>query len=129
MAITLNGVTVTSIKLNSTEIEKEELNGTVVYDTGGYSSKTTSPYIQDMTDSSTYKYRVKNLDSNSATIYADYNVSPPTTNRGTIASGTYTTTINTGIPSALGGYMTIYARAQASGKAISDIVSLYIERN
>ena len=49
-----------------------------------------------------------------------FNSNQPTTNRGDIASGANTITINTGLTVPV----TVYAYAQASGKDPSDVVSL-----
>lgn len=84
--------------------------------------KTVNPTINTPFYTTSWRYTVKNNDALTATIYADYNVNPPTTNRGSIASGANTATINTGLT--VGGF-TIYARAQASGKDPSDVVSYY----
>lgn len=71
-------------------------------------------------------YRVWNNDASSANIYSDVTTSPPTTSRGLIASGTQTASISTGFLKALSGGV-IYARAQASGKTMSAITSMYLE--
>lgn len=56
-------------------------------------------------------------------MYSSYDgTNPPTNSIGTVASGANSVTVNTG--SAFGGF-TIYARAQASGKDMSVVTSLY----
>lgn len=85
--------------------------------------KTANPTINTPFFAVTWKYTVKNNDALAATIYADYNTNPPTTSRGSVASGANSVTINTGLT--LGGF-TIYAQAQAAGKDISDVVSFYV---
>ncbi len=85
---------------------------------------TQSPTINDPyynVKTSTYCYTVTNNDGSTATIYADFN-SNPTTNRGDIASGSATAVIDTGV-----GFtpFTIYAKAQASGEDVSNVVSYY----
>jgi len=86
---------------------------------------TSAPLIEDVS-TTTIRYRVKNLDGVTATIYADHNLADPTTNRGSIAPDAYTTTVNTFISIILGGEATIYAKAQATGKSMSVVTSLYI---
>ena len=71
-------------------------------------------------------YRVRNNDTSSATIYSDAGTTPPTTSRGLIASGAQTASISTGWPKAISGGV-IYARAQASGKTMSTVTSMYLE--
>lgn len=72
-----------------------------------------------------WRYNVKNNDESTATIYADHNgTNPPTTSRGSVASGANCTLINTGYTSELIGF-TVYARAQASGENMSAVVSYY----
>lgn len=88
-------------------------------------AKTSNPSIFNAS-TSTIRYYVKNNDALTATIYADYDA-PATTNRGNIASGANTSTIDTGIPTLFGGSITVYAKAQATGKSESDVISLYIE--
>lgn len=88
--------------------------------------KTFAPTINNVT-TSTFRYTVTNNDPMTATIYADHDQSNPTTSRGSIASNGNTSTINTLVSAFLGSSVTIYAKAQASGKIMSDIVSLYIE--
>ena len=70
-----------------------------------------------------YKYSVANNDVAAATVYSDVGTNPPTTSRGSIASGSSTTMIDTGYSS---GPFTVYARAQASGKNMSDVTSYYV---
>lgn len=87
--------------------------------------QTSTPMLIDETGiRTTVRYSVRNNDTSSATIYSDVSTTPPTTSRGVIASGAKTTIINTGIPIELSGTV-IYARAQASGKTMSAITSLY----
>lgn len=86
--------------------------------------KTATPTINTPYKTTTWRYSVKNNDASTATVYADHNgTNPPTTSRGSIASGANTADINTGY--GIGGF-TIYARAQASGKDMSDVVSVYV---
>lgn len=122
MALTLNSITVTTNKLNSVDVDTEKLNGVTVYTKAV--PKTATPAIQNMSDT-TIKYRVRNADNVIATIYSDYNQTNPTTNRGSIASGSYTSIINTGFPTMFGASVTVYAKAQASGKEMSNINSMY----
>jgi uncharacterized repeat protein (TIGR02543 family) len=86
---------------------------------------TANPSIYDMS-TTTFKYRVRNNDASYATIYAEHSDSTPDVSRGSIAPGGYTSTIDTGTSTMLGGGYTIYAKAQASGKDPSSVVSLYI---
>lgn len=86
---------------------------------------TANPTIYDMS-TTTFKYRVRNNDASYATIYAEHSDSTPDVSRGSIAPGGYTATIDTGTSSLFGGGYTIYAKAQASGKDPSSVVSLYI---
>lgn len=88
--------------------------------------KTATPFILDMS-SSTFRYQVRNDDPDTATIYSIHDNPNPTTSRGSITSGAFTSTINTMVATFLGSSITIYAKAQASGKVMSDVASLYIE--
>lgn len=90
--------------------------------------KTATPFILDMTTGPTYRYQVKNLDADTATIYSIHDNPNPTTSRGSIASNSNTTTINTMVSAFLGSSITIYAKAQASGKTMSDVEFLYLEK-
>lgn len=81
-----------------------------------------------MTTGATYRYQVRNDDANTATIYSIHDDPNPTTSRGSIASGAFTSTINTMVSAFLGSNITIYAKAQASGKTMSDVASLYVEK-
>jgi len=85
--------------------------------------KTANPTINTPFFATTWKYTVKNNDDLTVTIYADCNTNPPTTARGSVASDLNSVTINTGF--FIGGFM-IYARAQAAGKDMSDVVSYYV---
>ena len=89
--------------------------------------QTVSPTLIDKTGIRDiyFMYSVQNDDASSATIYSDVSTNPPTTSRGLIASNAQTSTINTGSQKGIG--ITIYARAQASGKTMSSITSLYME--
>lgn len=87
--------------------------------------QTATPTIIDETGiRPTIRYRVRNNDASSATIYSDVSTNPPTTSRGLIASGAQTSIINTGISKDLVGTV-VYARAQASGKTMSTVTSMY----
>lgn len=90
--------------------------------------QTATPTLIDATGirDTNYRYRVQNNDDSSATIYSDVSTNPPTTSRGLIASGAQTSIIDTGIPKVLIGAV-VYARAQASGKAMSTVTSMYWE--
>lgn len=90
--------------------------------------KTATPFILDMTTGATYRYQVRNDDANTATIYSIHDDPNPTTSRGNITSGAFTSTINTMVSAFLGSSITIYAKAQASGKVMSDVASLYMEK-
>lgn len=75
-----------------------------------------------------YEYRVKNNDTSTASIYAEHNDSTPDIFRGNIAYNSYTSYIDTGVPSNFfGSSITVYAYAVASGKANSSTVSVYME--
>jgi uncharacterized repeat protein (TIGR02543 family) len=89
--------------------------------------KTVSPSITDVS-TITFRYTVKNNDGQSATIYAEHDVSDPDVSRGVIAAGASTGTINTGISTMSGNSVTIYAKAQADGELMSDIVSVFWSR-
>ena len=68
----------------------------------------------------TFQTTIKNLDVDTATMYGDDGTNPPTTSRGTAA---YNASVSgpQGSPQ-LGG--TIYARAKASSKDYSSVVSI-----
>lgn len=85
---------------------------------------TSAPTINTPYLTTSWRYTVKNNDALAATILSDYNgTNPPTTSRGSVASGANSAVINTGY--AIGGW-TIYATAEASGKSKSPVTSYYV---
>lgn len=72
-----------------------------------------------------YYWKVQNLDSSSATIYTEADDSTPDVNVGTIASMAKTVNITS---DSITTSITVYAKAQASGKTLSAYDSQYIAK-
>jgi len=85
---------------------------------------TATPSITDITLAVTWRYYIYNNDAATVTAYSDNDVNPPTTSRGTIAAASSSSQINSG--KKVDGF-TIYARAQATGKNMSDVTAAYVE--
>ena len=72
-----------------------------------------------------FNWQVKNLDAVEVSIYSNALDDTPETYRGTaVYNATVDCSENTG---ETGPFMAIYAKAQASGKTVSNIVSFYYE--
>jgi len=93
--------------------------------------KTPAPTIVSGSSTGTGKTTVVSWvvrnNAQTATIYSDVSITPPTTNRGTIA---YNATVNCSYSDPISPPPTsgvIYATAQISGFEVSDIVAFYYE--
>lgn len=73
----------------------------------------------------TISYYMRNDDPSTATIYSNID-STPNTSRGSIPASSFTSTVTENVVDIGVGGWTIYARAQASGKSMSDNRSLFV---
>ena len=122
MSFIFNGTTINDVYFNGTKVGDVYFNGVKVL-----ASQTAAPTINTPTYNAIKKewsWTVTNNDNNTATIYCDVGTNPPTTSRGDIVSGG-SVTVKQSDPTGAGGF-TIYAKAQASGKAVSDVVSVSV---
>jgi len=106
------------VKLNGVYSSSDSVNVTTL------KVDAATPTIEDVS-TVTYKYKVKNNDSETAEIFAEHGDTTPDVSRGNVASGSYTSVVDTGIPSNL-GTLNVYAQAKVSGKNDSDVASIVI---
>lgn len=122
MAITANGTTIASVTANGTSMSNVYMNGTLVW--SATATQTDAPTINFVrANKSSITVDVTNNDGSSAEIWLDIEpTNPPTTSRGTLASGSTTSDIKfSGLSS--GTSYTFYATAQASGETLSTVAS------
>lgn len=84
---------------------------------------TATPTFGTPYKTTTWRVPTVNQDGSTVSLYEDYSTNPPTTLRTSTLASLATYTYNTGL--SVGG-VTVYARAQASGKDMSAVASIYI---
>lgn len=122
MPLVFNTITMSSVYFNGVEMDYVYFNGVLIHQV---TTQTATPNIH------TYSYNAKfwsihwyvqNMDGASAEIWSELGDTTPDVSRGTISSGSSTSLIS---QSTFGG-ATIYAKAQASGKTLSNYDSQYV---
>ena len=100
-------------------------NDLIFEQTDVYSIKTATPVINTPYKDTTWKYTMTNNDAATVYLYSNYDgTNPPTTLCGVVGAGANSVIINTMF--SIGGFY-IYARAKASGKDMSDTVSVFVD--
>ena len=117
------GADATSVTANGTAMVNMYANGVLIWSAGSTQTDTpTCIWIRDNKSSITMAFQ--NNDASDAEIFADIDVTPPTTSRGIVASGNDTGSITfSGLQG--GTWYWFYCSAQASGETMSEIDSLY----